>query len=260
MSEVDQTQADVSFDQAAAEVGGTDEVFFHEYGDGESKLRFKTPDELNSHLAKTINFESDYTRKSQAREKDYKDRMAQIEKDRQEFTSSRENWEKTEKAKYDRYNEALQRRPAIQAQLERMVNTPVSPDEAFQRSRGYADTKYSELEKRLNEMDEKVKQEQLEKQTEGIYAELEQQYPDFNRDKVREALANLDGNDPKALLDMMWRATRDPAQMREQVEANIAKKAGAGMLHSGGGSPPRSNKGSTDPKAVNEEAQAWANS
>ena len=261
MSDVDQAPVDVSFDEAAAEVGATDGGFHSYTGEDGNTTSWKNPDELNQWIKKSGMFEADYTRKSQARETEYRDNMAKVEKDRADFDKQRTDWEKNEKAKYDRYNEALQKRPAIAQQLQRLVNTPASPDEAFQRSQGYADQKYDEIAKRLDAFDEDKKQAELEKQTEAIYDELGKQYQGFDRETVKAALNSLDGNDPRALIDMIWRSSQyDPAGMQERVEQNIAKKAGSGMLPTGGGSPPVKKSGSNDPKAVNEEAQAWANS
>jgi hypothetical protein len=263
MSDVDQAVEEVFTDDPSMEVEGTGEEQspFFEYGEGDSALKFTTPDELKAHLDKSINFERDYTRKSQERESTYKQRMEEVEKQRKEFETQREKWEKEEKAKYDKYNEALQRRPSIARELERLATKPITPDEVFQRSQGYADEKATALEERLAQIESRYEQEQMERQTEAIYAELEGQYPDFNRDAVKEALSGLDGNDTRGLIETLWKASQyNPAAMQEKVEQNIAKKAGSGMLPSGGGSPPAKTKGSTDPRQVREAAIEWANS
>jgi len=260
MADVDQTPAEVSTDQIVAEVeANAPESYFYEFETGGNKLAFKTPEELSQHLSKSINFESDYTRKSQAREAEYRKKMEEVESKRKEYETQREKWEREEKAKYDKYNEALQRRPAIARELERLATTPATPDEAFQRTQSYADQKYAELKAELDKVNARYEAEQMEKQTEAIYAELEQRYPDFNRDVVKKALGDLDGNDPKALVEMLWKASRgDPAQIQEKVERNIAKKAGAGMLPSGGGSPPKKTGPMSDKQAYEDALRDYA--
>jgi len=261
MSDLDQAGGEVVIDQTAPEVGGTDEAAFFEYGEGDNALSFKDQDALKAHLDKSINFERDYTRKSQQRESEYRTKMDDYTRQKQEFDKAKSDWETGEKAKYDQYSEAMKRRPAIAQELARLANKPVTPDEQYTRNKNYADEQNKALMERLDAIDSRYEQEQLEKQTDGIYAELESQYPDFNRDSVKEALGALDGNDTRGLIEMMWKAGQyDPAGVQAKVEENIAKKAGSGMLKTGGGSPPQKQSGSTDPKIAREEAQKWASS
>jgi len=251
MADQDQSVGEVR-DQALAEVGGDS---FHTYTGDDGKVQsWKTPDELNSFIKKSGMFQADYTRKSQTREAEYRKRMEELDKKEAEWKKQREAWEKTEKAKYDRYNEALSKRPQIAAQLARMVDQPTSPDEIFTRSQSYADQKYSTLEQRLSQFEQKLEEERLEKERDMKFAELETEIPDFDRNVVTEALQTLDAGDMKSLMAMIWKANQyNPAAMQEKVEQNIARKKGAGMVPSGGGPPPK-NSGSTNPRTAREEA------
>jgi hypothetical protein len=257
MADVDKAAAEAALGEPVEDVGGEAEAPFYEYGDGESKLSFKTADELKAHLDKSTNWDKDYTKKSQANA----ELKRQLEQQRSEFEKSKSEWEQNEKSKYDRYQEALSKRPAIAEQLAKMVDQPVTPDESFQRAQGYADTRYKELEERLASFEAAQEQERLEREREAIYADLEKEYPDFNRDKVNDALQNLDGNDLKSLIMMVHKsANYNPVEMQEKVEQNIAKKQGVGMMPTGAGVPAPKNKGSTDPKIAREEAMEWATS
>ena len=252
MADIDQAAAEAALGQVATEVEG-EAAPFYEYGDGDDKLSFKNPEELHAHMGKSINFERDYTRKSQDRENSWKQRNS-------EFDKRVKDWEAGDKAKYDRYKAALDKRPSIGQALQRMVDTPVTPDEGFQRSQGYTDEKYDELEQRLASFEQERDQEKLERERESIYEELGKEYPDI-KDVVPGALEKLDGNDLSALMRMIYKSEKyNPAEMQEVAEQNIAKKQGVGMIPVGGGPPAPKSTGSSDPKKATEEAQAWANS
>lgn len=256
---VEQVDAEVSMaDQAVAELGGdSGESSFFDYGDGDNKLTFKTPDELKAHLDKSINFERDYTKKSQARESEYRQRQAEIEKMKADFQKEREEWEKSTKSKYDKYEEVLKTRPAVAKQLAQLAERPVSPDEIYERSTGYVDEKSSALEERLKALESRLEEERLEKERDGIYSELEKNYPDI-RDVTSKTLSDLDGNDMRSLIEMVYKASKyDPTAIREQVEQDIARKGQAKMVPSGSG-PPATKKGSTDIKGAHKEALEWA--
>lgn len=251
MADVDQTGGAV-VDQATPEVGGD---AFHTYtGEDGSVQSWKTPDELNQFIKKSGMFQADYTRKSQQREAEYRKRMQELDKRDAEWKKQREDWEKNEKAKYDRYNEALSKRPHIAQQLARLVDQPTSPDEMFDRTKSYADQRYSTLEQELNSIKSQLEEERLEKERDKYFAELEDEIPGFDRSSVMEALQTMDAGDMKSLMATIWKANQyDPVGMQQKVEQNIAKKRGAGMVPSGGGPPPK-NKGPQGIKKAHEEA------
>jgi len=243
-------------DQAVAELGGDageEQSPFFEFGDGDKKLAFKTPDELKEHLSKSINFESDYTKKSQQREAEYRKKMEEIQRKDEEFRKQQEEWEKSTKSKYDKYEEVLKTRPAVAKELARLAETPVTPNEIYDRSRSYADEKTSELEQKLQALIEEREAEKLERQRDSVYAELEKDYPDI-REVSTKALSELDGNDMRQLVEMVYKASKyNPQEIREAVEQDIARKSGAKMVPGGGGPPPAS-KGSTDPREAHAQA------
>lgn len=257
MSDVlEDTGAEVGMaEQAVAELGGEagEESSFFQYGEGDTGLTFKTQDDLKAHLDKSINFESDYTKKSQAREAEYRQKMQEIEQRDAELKKSREDWEKNEKAKYDKYNEILSTRPSVAKMLADAVDKPVTPNEVHQRAQSYTDEKYKGLEERLDAYDREKEESKLESERDKIYSELEQTYPDI-RDVSAKALAKLDGNDMRQLIELVYKADKyDPQGIREEVEHDIAKKSSAKMMPSGGG-PPAPKKGSTDLKTAHAEA------
>ena len=256
MADLDQC-VEAAKGQALAEVGGEEATPFHSYtGDDGSVQKWKSPDELNEFIKKSGMFQKDYTQKSQKREEEYRKNMEQVQREKDEFKKQREDWEKNEKAKYDRYNEVLSRRPNIQRMLADAVNKPTSPDEIFERSQSYADQKYQSLEQRLASFEQRLEEERLEKERDAKFAELEQELPGFDRNVVTEALQNLDAGDMKSLMAMIYKANKyNPVEMQQDVEEKIAAKAGAKMVPGGGGPAPKS-RGSTDPKQAREEALA----
>ena len=253
MADLDQSAGAVR-DQAMAEVGGEAEAFHSYTGEDGNVQSWKTPDELNDFIKKSGMFQSDYTRKSQTREAEYRKRMEEVEKKEKEWLKQKEAWEKNEKSKYDRYNEALSRRPHIAQQLARLVDQPTSPDEIFDRSRSYADERYSNLEQELKSIKQRFEEEQLEKERDKYFVELEEELPGFKRDEVMEALQTMDAGDMKSLMATIWKANKyNPVEMQEQVEQTIVKNKGAKMAP-GGGQPLPKNTGSIDPKQAREEA------
>lgn len=239
-------------DQGSESVGGE---AFHTYtGDDGNVQSWKTPEELNQFIKKSGMFQADYTRKSQTREAEYRKRMQELDKREQEWKKQREDWEKNEKSKYDRYNEALSKRPHIAQQLARLVDQPTSPDEIFQRSQSYADQRYSSLEEKLKSVEQRLEEERLEKERDKCFAELEEELPGFDRSEVMEALQTMDAGDMKSLMATIWKANKyNPVEMQEKVEQNIAKKKGAKMVPAGGG-PASKGKGPVGIKKAAEEA------
>jgi hypothetical protein len=258
MADVDQSAAEVNIDQTAPEVDTED---FHSYtGEDGNTQSWKNADDLNQWIKQSGMFQADYTRKSQAREAEYRQKMADLDRERSEFTRQRDEWEQGDKAKYDRWNEAFSKRPQIAQQIGKLVDQPSSPEETFLRGQEYTDSKSAEMVRRLDALEAERAEEKLERERDAIYGELEKEIPDFDRDRLSSALGKLDGNDMKALMTMVWKADNyNPQEMQEKVEQNIAKKQGVGMLPAGGG-PPKQSKGSIDPKKAREEAQEWANS
>lgn len=256
MADLDQS-AEEARGQALAEVGGEEATPFHSYkGEDGTEQKWKTPDELNEFIKKSGMFQKDYTQKSQKREEEYRKNMLEVQKEREEFKKQKEDWEKNEKAKYDRYNQVLSTRPAIQRMLADAVNKPTSPNEIFERSQSYADEKYQTLEQRIAKFEQQQQEAQLEKERDAKFAELETEIPGFDRNVVTEALQNLDAGDMKSLMAMVYKAHKyNPVEMQQAVEEKIAAKAGAKMVPGGGGPAPKS-RGSTDPKQAREEAMA----
>ncbi|KKL95329.1 hypothetical protein LCGC14_1855680 [marine sediment metagenome] len=249
MADVDQTGAAVIIDEPVADVSFADWTS----PDGES-FSWKTADDWKKAMDSSFQFERGFQRKSQTLSTEHKDAMAQLAKDRKD-------WEDGDKAKYDRYNQAFEKRPNIARAIAQMVDKPVTPEDSYERAQGYVDEKSTALEDRLAALETKNSEDTLERERESIYTELEGAFPDFNRDKVTDALGKLDGNDLRSLVEMVWKSSMyDPAGAQERAEQNLAKKQGVGMLPVGGG-PPKRGAGSTDPKVAREEAmREYANS
>jgi len=254
MADLDQS-VEAAKGQAMAEVGG--EEAFHSYtGEDGSVQKWKSPDELNEFIKKSGMFQKDYTRKSQKREEEYRKNMEQVQREKDEFKKQREDWEKNEKAKYDRYNQVLSTRPNIQRMLADAVNKPTSPDEIFERSQSYANQKASALEQRIAKIEQMNQEAVLAQERDAKFAELETEIPGFDRNVVTDALQNLDAGDMKSLMAMIYRSSKyNPVEMQQDVEERIAAKAGAKMVPGGGGPAPKS-RGSSDPKQAREEAIA----
>ncbi len=244
MGDLDQTVPEVVVDQPVADVSES----FAEWTspEGES-FSWKTSDEWKKAMDSSFQFERGFQRKSQANATEHKEAMSKLAKDRKD-------WEDGDKAKYDRYNQAFEKRPNIARAIAQMVDKPITPEDSYERAQGYVDEKSTVLEDRLAALENKNSESDLERERETIYADLEKVYPDFNREQVTETLGNLGGSDLKALVEMVWKSGMyDPAGAQEHAEQNLAKKQGVGMLPAGGG-PPKRAAGSTDLKQAREDA------
>lgn len=254
MADQDQAAVEVT-DQTTEEVGG--DAGFHSFtGEDGKTTSWKTPDELNEFIKKSGMFQADYTRKSQMREAEHRKRMEELDARDAEFKKSREEWEKNEKARYDRYNDVLSTRPDIQRMLADAVNKPPTPDVAFERAQNYTDNKSTELEERIAKIEQMNEEANLERERDLAFTELEKEIDGFDRNVVLENLQTLDASDPKSLMAMIYKASKyNPVELQQEVEEKIAAKKGAKMVPAGGG-PPAKSKGSGDPREAREEAMA----
>jgi len=247
----DEQPVQQSVEEIATEVA---ESTFYSWGEGKDKLDFKTPEDLGKYLKESGLRQQDYTRKSQARENEYKTRMSELEKQREDFNRQFDLF-REQKSKYDKWEEGLKRRPQIASQIERLVNTPANPNEIFERSQSYADEKYSALEKKLQELEADRERERLERERDGIYSKMSERYEGFDPEVVNKALDTLDTGNLEPLIEMVYRSQMyNPAEIQQKVEANLANKKAARLMPSGGGGSPPKSEGSTDPKTAREEA------
>lgn len=251
--QADQAIQDSAPEESVVEQPEEQSSFFDmSFDDGES-VSFRDKDELANWVKESALRQKDYTKKTQT----LAEQRRQLEQQKAEQEKqAKEQIEQIKKAKekWDRYEQALKKRPQLFQQLDRMASQPASPDEIFERSKGYADERYQSLEDEVKQLKEERERERLEKQRNDVYSRLAQKYSDFDERSVNQLLGSLEEGNLEPLLEMAYKASRySPNGSEEQVLEKLEKKKGA-RLPAGGGSPPPNKSGPTDIKGAYEQA------
>jgi hypothetical protein len=219
--------------------------------------KFSSQDDLTSYLDKSSMRQADYTQKTQG----LADERRRFESERGVHQSEVEALKKL-REKYDGYEAAFKKRPQLLRSLEQQIDRPSGPDEVFDRSKGYADEKYTALEERITKWEEAQERQELEARRDEVYARLGEKYEGFDKDTVDAMLGTLEGGDIEPLLDMAYRASAygSGAGTEERVVEKLARKRGA-RLPAGGGKTPPTKSGSSNldesyEQALNEYAGA----
>lgn len=220
------------------------------------QVSFSSPDELSNAMRDSYLRREDYTRKTQelsSKQKEYEKRQADFEDQMREFTKR--------KSQYDEWDNLLKTRPQVHQQLMRLVNSPASPGETFDRAKEYADEQLTSIRKELEDFKKYKEQQELEGRRNAAFENLGKKYGDIDRNALEERLSMLKGGDIESLYEMLYHANRGMSLTPGEVEKNIAeklkKKQSAALPK--GGSPPSGDKKYKDNKeAYNAAMKEYA--
>ena len=205
---------------APAPEGQAEPYFSYDYPDGE-KVSYATKEELAAGYKDSYFRTKDYTRKSQENaryRKQYEDRMKELD-DREKSHKEREReWEQRDKF--------IKSRPDVYKQIGQLMQRPASPEE-------FVNEKYSALEKEIEDMKSWRKEQELNRETDALFSQMQGKYEDFDPDMVREQINLLSESGLDSLVETIYYANKgrvSPAQMQQKVAENLAKKKKAAVM------------------------------
>jgi len=206
--------------------------FSYKYPDGKEES-YATREELAKGWREHSLRRSDYTKKTQelAAERQKHEQMLKA------FEDEKKGFQKS-KGRYDEWDEILRARPELRRRLEQLSVTGASPDEVFERSKGYADEKLTALEQKIQQLEEERAAERQERELDKGFDEIEQEFPDMDRTAMREALMNLGSGETLPLLRTLYHAIKGqsgPAEVEKKLAVAREKKAQAAVPSGGGG-------------------------
>jgi len=254
MSDVQDPTLEGQGAEGALETGQPSAFFEYEYPEKDEsgnfrKEVFKSPEELKKAWRESYLRQSDYTRKTQ----DLANMRKELEKHRGGLEDQLKAFNER-KSRYDKWDEALGKRPDIQRQLEQMAKSAATPDIAYERATGYVDEKSQEILERLEALEGRGKQQEEERELLGIFEAMEGKHEDFDRTEVRELLEYLSDGRSEPLVEMLhWasKGRKTPAELEQKMLRAQQQKRAAGLTPAGGAAPPRS----TNTPKTTEEAK-----
>ena len=250
-------QMAVATDQAMQDSGITEqpsnEGSFFDVDFGDEKLSFKSKDELSKWAKESAMRQKDYTKKTQtiaAQRREFeqrqKEHQSKVEKELEAIKQAKSKWEK--------YDQAFKARPHIYQQMERLVSQPSSPDEVYERTRGYADEQMKAIRAELDSLKAEKERERMERSRDEVYSRLGERYQDFDKDAVDQMLNTLEEGNLEPLLEMAYRASRYGTNGTEaKVIEKLQRKQGA-KISAGGAGPPPPRSGSSNLNEAHAEA------
>jgi hypothetical protein len=212
----------------APEQGQADEAPFFEFGDGDEKQVFKTKEDLAREWKNSYLRRSDYDRKNQARESEYKKRMAELDARDKELQ---------ERAKeYERYSKLIKQRPDVYNDLKQKLSRP-NPGAVYDRSKEYTDSVLEQHKKEVQELKEWKEQQELERQKQQVVSKLMKKHPDFNREEAESFLESLSRGGMEELYETLHFASKGrKSPTEDRVAQNTQKKRSATMIPPGSSS------------------------
>lgn len=220
--------------------------------DGKTVDRFASREELAKAWKDSYLRTSDYTRKTQDIAKQRED----IEKGRKDFEEQQKMLAQ-KKSQYDKWDELLRARPAIQRQLMAAGQNPASPGEIFERAQGYVDEKYQTLEEKFNALMKEREAEKFQRELDTHLTSLGGEYKDLDRDGVLALLNEVSSGDTATLLRTLHWATKgqkSPAAVEQKVLEKIEQKRKAGIMPSSKATLPAGN--GREPGSIKEAKNA----
>ena len=220
---------------------GQSSEFRHQYvyPDGET-LEFSSLEDLNKHLRESYFRRKDYTQKTQTLAEERK----QIEEQRKKFEDEMKQFQDM-KRKNDEWDQTLRQRPDVYQQLQRVAQGPITPDALYDRARQYADEKVQSLQQELEEIKKERETQRTEAELNQVFEQLQEQFPDFDRDSVRSLLEELMDGNTEPLIRMLYFAHKgmtNPAEIERRLAEKQKKKQSAGMVPAGDVSPRETSK------------------
>jgi len=208
--------------------------FEMDWADGKTET-YENADQLKEWMRGAARRESDYTRKSQERETEYQRKQTELDRKGADFDRRYKDIQAQEE-KYNKYREAFQRRPEIARALEQAASNPASPNEVFERSQQYADTKTDEVTKRMDEIQQRLDAQDADKRRTELYGKMRDKYDDFDESMVTQALSSLGDGNLEPLLEMIYKAEKYNPEAKPEGEIlnKLQKKQESRLAPAGG--------------------------
>lgn len=235
---------------APVQAGQADRGTFLDLDDEKgARKSYRTKDEFLKDWKNMGMMRSDYTRKT-----------ADIAKLREDHEKQKTEWEKQrqeESSKYEKYNQFLRNNPDIYRQLQEAVKNGPTTRGVLDGARQYADEKYAELEKKLEDMEGWKKGREQEEAKRKLYDSFKTKYEDFDEPSIEDALKILSEGDSEAILDLLYhsikgRGAQSPLEVEKRIVDRIQAKGSARVLPGNGPVP----KAPGSYKSLDEAEQA----
>ena len=216
----------------AGEIGGSQEPFFgYTFPDGTQK-NWASKEELSKAFRDSYFREKDYYGKTQSlaeMRKQYESQSADIAKQKESIERDRKE--------YDDFQWMVKNRPDVYEYLQKQSRTPASPDVAYTRAQKYADEQLGELKKEIKELKDAQLNRELESTRDSVYATMEKQFPNFDRQRVSDLLDEIGSGDLEKIVRVLYHADsgmRGAQSADRRIAETGAEKAAAQLTPSGG--------------------------
>jgi SMC interacting uncharacterized protein involved in chromosome segregation len=213
--------------------GAQGSFYSYEFPDGKEKIEAKSKEDLDRYLKDHYLRQKDYTVKTQTLAQFRK----QVEQEREEMKKQREDLERKAR-EYTDYDWLVKNRPDVYKQLQRMATQVPSPDVAVERAQQYADEKYGELQKKLEDFDQWRQEQELQRQRTELLTRLRGEIPDYpDDDVVNETLEELGSGDLEKVLRFIYHANKgkqNPMEAEKRIAEAQQKKKGVKLMPSQG--------------------------
>lgn len=211
------------------------EPFYWTLGPDGRRHEFADRKELDEHFKKALNFQSDYSKKTEEAAR-YAERLRSREQELENQAKSL----KELRERYNSFEKASKSHPdAFKSFADRIMGPP-SGDETFSSLKSLLDERLSPLEKKLEDI---FSERDFNREQDTVFTKLAEEFPDLDRAGVEDFMGTL-VNDPLAMTRAMVHALQyrktlqegSPEQQQRVAEAAAAAKRNGRMLP--GGSPP----------------------
>ena len=216
----------------AGEIGGSQEPFFgYTFPDGTQK-NWASKEELEKAFRDSYFREKDYYGKTQSlaeMRKQYEKQSADIAKQKEEIDRTRKE--------YEDFQWMVKNRPDVYEYLQKQSRSPASPDVAYTRAQKYADEQLEELRKEIKDLKDAQLNRELESTRDSVYAAMEKQFPNFDRQRVSDLLDEIGSGDLEKIVRVLYHADsgmRGAQSADRRVAETTAEKAAAQLTPSGG--------------------------
>ena len=138
----------------------------------------------------------------------------------------RDKSHKEREREWEQRDKFLKSRPDVYKQIGQLMQRPASPEE-------FVNEKYSALEKEIEDMKSWRKEQELNRETDALFSQMQGKYEDFDPDMVREQINLLSESGLDSLVETIYYANKgrvSPAQMQQKVAENLAKKKKAAVM------------------------------
>lgn len=205
--------------------------------EGGKKHSFKSRDEFLKQYKNMMMLQSDYTRKRQADSESKKQWEQERDSTMKEIMQH--------KTRYDDYNKFLKENPHIHKQLMDLRKKGTTPDVAVMKAQAYADEKYAELQKKLDEFENKDKEREKQTRREKTIANLKSRYEDFDSEHLDKEFSYIDPQNPEHIYEVLYHAMKgkmNPADLERKFAQSAEQKKKARLMPGGSGAKPSSDK------------------